>query len=456
MRIRLMLLAATVVAANSVGVPAALAGNHHAAIFEVTGEGNGPSWGPSTSADGRYVAFVSSATNLLGGDPSNDTNGADDVFVVDRTEGTIVLASRDPVSGLQANGASGHPSLSDDGRYVAFETVATNLVPGDANGVLSDIVRVDLVDGTLALVSRRGVSGVQGDDGSFAPSISADGGLVSFISYATNLVGTDTNRKVDAFIRNVASGTTTRVSTDSNNKQANNATYAAVLAGGGGFVAFSSIATNLVSGDTNGDRDVFFKNLATGKTVRASVRSDGRQGNASSEIEDISANGRLIVLNSFASNLIKNDANNQGDVFVRDRVDQTTTRISKRGSVEADDDSFNASISADGAHIVFATRATNLQSGSDDNGATTDVFEFDAATKALTRLTKDGEGGATDAGSYDAQITSDGSAVVFASLATDLVAGDGNGNDDVFVSTWVDLAHTTWEIERLSLPSPLA
>ena len=104
MRIRLMLLAATVVAANSVGVPAALAGNHHAAIFEVTGEGNGPSWGPSASADGRYVAFVSSATNLLGGDPSNDTNGADDVFVVDRTEGTIVLASRDPVLGLQANG----------------------------------------------------------------------------------------------------------------------------------------------------------------------------------------------------------------------------------------------------------------------------------------------------------------------------------------------------------------
>ena len=454
MRIRLMLLAATVVAANSVGVPAALAGNHHAAIFEV-GEGNGPSWGPSASADGRYVAFVSSATNLLGGDPSNDTNGADDVFVLDRTEGTIVLASRDPVSGLQANGASGHPSLSDDGRFVAFETEATNLVPGDANGALSDIVRVDLIDGTLALVSRRGVSGVQGDDGSFAPSISADGGLVSFISQATNLVGNDTNRKVDAFVRNVASGTTTRVSTDSNNKQANNATYAAVLAGGGGFVAFSSIATNLVSGDTNGDRDVFFKNLATGKTARASVRSDGRQGNASSEIEDISANGRLIVLNSFASNLIKNDANNQGDVFVRDRVDQTTTRISKRGNVEADDDSFNASISADGAYIVFATRATNLLSGSDDNGSTTDVFEFDVATKALTRLTQDGEGGATDAGSYDAQITSDGSAVVFASLATDLVAGDGNGTDDVFVSTWGDLEHTTWEIERLSLPSPV-
>ena len=454
MRIRLMLLAATVVAANSVGVPAALAGNQHAATFEVTGEGNGPSWGPSTSADGRYVAFVSSATNLLGGDPTNDTNDADDVFVVDRTEGTIVLASRDS-AGLQANGASSHPSLSDDGRFLAFETVATNLVPGDANGALSDIVRVDLVDGTLALVSRRGVSGVQGDDGSFAPSISADGGLVSFISQATNLVGNDTNHKVDAFVRNVASGTTTRVSTDSNNKQANNATYAVVLAGGGGFVAFSSIATNLVSGDTNGDRDVFFKNLATGKTVRASVRSDGRQGNASSEIEDISANGRLIVLNSFASNLIKNDTNNQGDVFVRDRVDQTTARISKRGTVEADDDSFNASISADGANIVFATRATNLQIGSDDNGATTDVFEFDAATKVLTRLTKDGEGGATDLGSYDAQITSDGSAVVFASLATDLVAGDGNGTDDVFVSTWVDLAHTTWEIERLSLPSPL-
>jgi len=226
--------------------------------------------------------------------------------------------------------------------------------------------------------SSRGLSGVQGDDGSFAPSISADGGLVSFISQATNLVGNDTNHKVDAFVRNVVSGTTTRVSTDSNNKQANNATYAAVLAGGGGFVAFSSIATNLVSGDTNGDRDVFFKNLATGKTLRASVRSDGRQGNASSEIEDISANGRLIVLNSFASNLIKSDGNNQGDVFVRDRVDQTTTRISKRGNVEADDDSFNASIRSRWKQARSLVRSSHVGSSEPPNpgcsGAITSKF----------------------------------------------------------------------------------
>ena len=453
MRKRLFAVVATVLTVGSVGPQAATARSAHVEGTAVTGEANGPSWDPSVSADGRYVAFVSSATNLLDADPANDTNTADDVFVVDTLNDTIRLVSVVAGTGVQANGASTHPSISADGRYVAFETEATNLIPADANGAVSDVVRVDLTNGAVALVSRRGAAGVQGDDGSFTPSISGDGQVVAFISQATNLVGNDTNHKADAFVRNIGAGTTTRVSTDSNNKQANNATYATVLAADGGFVAFSSIASNLVSGDTNGDRDVFFKNLANGKTVRASVRSDGRQGNDPSEIEAISANGRYIVLNSFASNLVKNDGNNQGDVFVRDRVDQTTIKISKRGNVEADGDSFNASISADGAFVVFSSRATNLTSGPDGNGTTTDIFEYRAATKAVSLLTVDTLGGAIDAGAYDVAITPDGTGVAFASAATDVVAGDGNGTDDVFVRTWTDLARTTWTMARLSVPA---
>jgi Tol biopolymer transport system component len=455
MRLRFVTVGATISVVSIIAMPASSwAGSRSSAIAEGSGEANGTSWEPAASADGRYVAFVSDASNLLGDDTANDTNGADDVFLADTVEGTIRLVSRDPVSADQANGASAHPDISSDGRYVVFDTAATNLVPADANGEISDVVRFDATDGSLTLVSRRGVAGAQGNGDSFAPSISKTGGSVSFISQATNLISNDTNGKADAYVRDVDAGSTTRVSTDSSGKQANNATYAAVVAPGAGWVAFSSIASNLVSGDTNHDRDVFEKNLGTGKTIRSSVRSDGRQGNGSSALEDISSNGRYVVLNSFASNLVKNDGNNQGDVFVRDRVDATTIRVSKRGSVEANDDSFGASVSDDGAYVVFGSRASNLGTDADGNGSATDVFEYTLATKALVRLTANGVGGWVDGGSYDASATPDGTGVVFASAATDLVDGDLNGWDDVFLRTWSDEARTSWSVDRLSVPSP--
>ena len=447
MRLRFALSVVVAMATASLAVPVG------AGAAEAEPQPDGMSYAPAVSADGRWVAFVSEASNLLGGDPGADPNGFADVFLVDTLTSTIRLVSS---AGAPADGDSFDVDISGDGRYVVFQTFATNIVPADANGADGDIVLFDAQTGGLTLVSRRGAAGVQGDDESFAPTISADGSKVAFGSRATNLVGGDTNGKADIFVRDVVTGATSRVSTDSTGRQANNTSFDASIAPGGGFVALSSLASNMVSGDTNGARDVFLKNLSTGKMTRASVTNGERQASSSSGLEDISANGRWVVFNSSASNLVKGDDNNKGDVFVRDRIDGTTVRVSRRGATDGNGDSFGAAISDDGSFIVFVSRATNLDAGTDDNGVTLDVFEYRAATKTVERVSADAAGGWTDGASYDAVIAGDGSVVAFASLATDIVPGDLDEVDDVFTHEWVGEARAEGALSWWSRSLPVA
>jgi Tol biopolymer transport system component len=430
MRLRLALSVIVALVGGVVSMPTAIA------VVQGDPAPDGPSSEPAVSADGRWVAFISEASNLLGGDPIADPNGFADVFLVDTETATIRLVSS--AAGVPADGPSVDVDISADGRFVAFETFATNLVPADANGAAGDIVLFDAWSGELTLVSRRGETGVQGDGDSFAPTISADGTKVAFGSRATNLIGSDTNDKVDIFVRDVVAGTTTRVSTNSTGRQANNASYDGAIAPTGTHVAWSSIASNLVTGDTNGARDVFLKNLSSGKTIRVSVTNAERQAKGNSGLEDVSADGRSVVFSSFASNLVSNDDNNKGDVFIRDRVDGTTVRASRRGAIEGNDDSFGAAISDDGGYVVFQTRATNLDVAADGNGAVSDLFEYRVQTKELVRASVDAADGWADGASYDAAISADGSVMAFASLATDLVEGDTDGVDDVFLHAWID------------------
>ena len=445
MRLRLALSVVVAVATALLVVPAG------AGAVEAEPQPDGMSYAPAISADGRWIAFVSEASNLLGGDPSADPNGFADIFLVDTQTSTTRLVSS---AGVPADGDSLDVDISADGRYVVFETFATNIVPDDANGA-GDVVLFDAQTGGHSLVSRRGAAGVQGDDVSFAPTISADGTEVAFGSRATNLIGNDTNGKADIFVRDVVTGVTSRVSTNSSGRQANNTSFDATIAPGGGFVALSSLASNLVNGDTNGARDVFLKNLSTGKMTRASVTNGEQQAKGNSGLEDISANGRWVVFNSFASNLEKGDDNNKGDVFVRDRIDGTTVRVSRRGAIDGNGDSFGAAISDDGAYIVFGSRATNLDTGPDDNGVVTDVFEYRAATKAVVRVSVDATGGWTDGASYDVVIAGGGSVVTFASLATDIVAGDLDGVDDVFTHEWIGDARAERELAWWSRALPV-
>jgi Tol biopolymer transport system component len=274
-------------------------------------QANGPSFGPVISADGRFVAFESAATNLVPG----DTNGFSDIFVRDLTAGTTTRVSVDS-AGRQANGKSFRPVISADGRHVAFESVATNLVPGDTNG-LSDVFVRDLMTGKTTRVSVDSV-GRQANGPSSSAAISADGRFVAFESDATNLVVGDTNGKRDVFVYDLLTRTTSRVSVDLAERQANGPSFNAAISGDGRFVAFESDASNLVPGDSNLKRDVFVRDLMAGTTTRASVDSAGRQANGSSSGASISGDGRFVVFDSDAFNLVPNDTNGKQDVFVHD------------------------------------------------------------------------------------------------------------------------------------------
>lgn len=213
-------------------------------------EGNGDSLYPRLSADGRFVVFLSFASDLVPG----DTNDGGDVFVHDRQSGTTTRVSVDS-SGAQTSGAGGTPAISADGRSVAFWSSATNLVPDDTND-RNDVFVHDRQSGITSRVSVD-TAGAEGNFDSLTPAISADGRAVAFTSHASNLVPGDTNDLGDIFIHNRQSGITTRISVDSSGAQGNADSTLSTISGDGSIVAYQSWANNLVPGDTNDVSDVF-------------------------------------------------------------------------------------------------------------------------------------------------------------------------------------------------------
>lgn len=289
-------------------------------------QGNGRSTVSAVSADGRYVVFESYAANLVRGPSGTDTNGAPNVFIHDGESGVTRRLSVG-TSGQQANGGSYAPAISDDGRYVTFTSDASNLVAGDTNGV-SDVFVADTLLGDVRRVSVA-ASGTQGNGHSSDASISDDGRYVAFSSLAVNLVSGDTNARSDIFVRDLAAGTTRRVSVSSSNAQANGDSRSAVVSGDGRYVAFASGATNLVTGDTNGVDDVFRVDLVGGDTIRVSVGANGVQANAASSLPSISTSGMHIAFESVATNLVSLDTNDVQDAFVHDVAGALTSRVSE-------------------------------------------------------------------------------------------------------------------------------
>ena len=222
-------------------------------------------------------------------------------------------------AGVEANDASSIPTISSDGRFVAFHSFATNLVAGDTNSS-SDVFVHDRQTGATTRVSVDS-SGVEGNGNSFSPDISDDGRLVAFYSFATNLVTGDTNNAPDVFVHDLVSGVTERASVDSAGVEGNGRSLLPAISRDGHFVAFYSLATNLVAGDTNGSDDVFVHDRQSGATVRVSVDSGGTQGNGSSLRPAISGDGCIVTFDSSASNLVAGDTNNTSDVFAHDLGD---------------------------------------------------------------------------------------------------------------------------------------
>ena len=397
-------------------------------------EGNGRSYDSSAlSKDGRFVAFRSAATNLV----SSDTNNTWDVFLHDQQTGQTTRVSVDS-SGNPGNGGSFRPALSGDGAVVAFDSVASNLVMGDTNGA-SDVFVHEAGQTTRVSV---GLGGVPGNSASFSPSISENGNYVAFLSYANNLVSGDTNNAGDIFVRDWQMGQTTRVSVDSNGNQANDDSYDLSLSANGLVVAFDSVATNLVSGDTNtcggftapgSCSDVFVHDLVTKKTTRVSVASDGAQANGGSYRPSISQNGDFVAFESGATNLVSDDTNNVGDIFVHDLQTGRTERVSvDSNGNQGNSVSYDPSISADGRFVAFHSLASNLVEGDTNN--TEDVFVHDRQSGQTERVSVASDGTQANGGSFDLSLSADGRAVAYYSNATNLISGDTNGTDDIFVA----------------------
>ncbi len=381
---------------------------------------------PSISADGRHITFQSLASNLV----ADDTNGVFDVFVHDRLTGITERVSLS-TEGIQGNFDSTAPAISADGRFVAFESFATNLLPEEANSVQDIFVR-DRQTGALEVVSVAS-GGSQAILASSQASISADGRFVAFVSLAFNLVTGDTNNTEDIFVHDRQTGVTERVTLASDGTQVNSVISNPSISADGRFVAFDSLATNLVPGDTN-NGDIFVRDRRAGVTERVSTSSDGTQGNGPSLGASISANGRYVVFVSFASNLVDGDSNGREDVFVNDRetgatelVNMDSQGVQGRGFID------EVSISADGRYVSFRSDGANLAPA--DTNRSHDVFVHDRQRGLTVRVSLASDGTQGNDGSFSPVVSGQGRHIAFTSYASTLVTGDNNDKEDIFVAT---------------------
>lgn len=386
---------------------------------------NGPSGGGAPSADGRHVAFHSEASNLVAG----DVNGTRDIFIRDRRTGRTELVSVSS-TGAQANGRSTNPWLSGDGRFVVFLSTASSLVAGDGNGKIDAFVR-DRALGSTTRVSV-GDAGQEANANTHSALISGDGSVVVFSTVASNLAPRDTNGVLDLFVYELGSGIATRLAVSNLSRQSNGESHPGSLSANGNLLAFRSHASNLVRGDTNGDADAFVYNRARGRTERINLGGVARQANNTSFRPMLTSNGRLVVFRSPATNLVRGDTNGHVDVFVRDRVAKTTRRVNRtRTGGQANGRSGRPSISGNGRYVVYASLATNLVP--DDRNKDWDVFLRDRRRGRTTKVSTAPGGRDVNACSKVPRLSANGRLVVFKSLASNLVHGDRNRVDDVFV-----------------------
>ena len=393
-------------------------------------QGNGVSafYGAAISADGRFVGFHSAATNLVAG----DTNGSTDVFVRDRETGTTERVSVG-AAGAQADGNSYSPAISADGRFVAFQSDATNLVAGDTNGVTDGGVR-DRLSGTTERVSvaydgaetkAPSSHAAISADGRYVAFRSFDSGLVAAdVNGEGDVFVRDRQNGTTELVSLTASGL--------QGNGPSGVTLAAISADGR-FVAFDTQATNFVASDANGfHEDIFLRDRTTGTTELVDVSSDGQQSNGQATDPSISADGRFVVFRAGGTNLVAEDVNGRYDIFLRDRSNGTTELVSlTNGGAQANGNGFAPSISADGRFVTFASDATNLVAA-DTNGAY-DIFVRDLVAGTTERVSVATGGAQADANSYHAYLSADGRFVAFESLAADLVAGDTNSSSDIFL-----------------------
>ncbi len=402
-------------------------------------QGDSNSSQPDLSGDGRLVVFTSDATNLM----NEEAIAARGVFLKDTATGETIRVST-ATGGEPADDDSENASISADGRYVAFQSAAANLssdVPKDSRCTsgaglevaCSHIYVKDLETDTTDLVSKDS-DGAAAAGNNINPAISDDGRYVAFRSTAANLTDTDVYGEPQIYIRDMQTGFTQLVSATVDGVAGNGPSDMPSISADGRLVAFKSLATNLAAGDDIAS-DVFVKNMDTGELLLASSNSAGVPGNDSSGYEslDISADGRFVAFESEADNLVSGDNNLTRDIFIKDMQTGKTSLVSADQSGASGDDSsyMSVSLSGDGMLVVFSSNATNLVPG--DTVNKTDVFLRDRSSGGMAMLSTSEAGVPGNAASEIVVIADDGGTVAFVSSADNLVDGDSNDKDDVFV-----------------------
>jgi len=380
------------------------------------------------SEDGRYVVFTSWATNLV----PDDTNGVQDVFVRDRWLGTTARVSVDR-NGGNADGPSMDASISADGRYVVFTSAATDLVPDDRNWQF-DVFRRDLWLGTTTRVSVSPDGGDAADD-SAGSSISSDGRYVGFVSWARQLAPGDSDwSRRDVFVRDMKLGTTSLATMAADGSEAAEDCWEAAISGDGRRIAFVSTSDNLVANDGNPWMDAFVRDLDTAATLRISLDAAGGDPDERTRHPRLSDDGHWVVFRSNATDLVPDDTNAQADIFLRDLDRGVTTRVNLTTAREqaADGGSWLPDLSGDGRYVAYLTDATDLFPG--DTNMSGDIIGHDRVTGVTTHLSVPGGGGQSDRSSSSPSLSRDGRYVVFESLATNLEAADTNDVWDVFIA----------------------
>ncbi len=385
-----------------------------------------PSRGASISRDGQRIAFESDAALVAA-----DTNGHTDIYVLDRGSGALTFVSRTS-NGLAANGPSRHVSISGDGRWVAYETLATNVTGFDFNATW-DVMLKDLSTGALERVTSLAGSSFAFTGGGRRPHVSVDGRYVAFDTDSEEMSALDTNGAFDVYVRDMQLDTFTLVSVGFF-AQGNGSSTNAQISDNGRFVAFHSDASNFAFGDTNAESDVFVRDLQTGGLSLVSRLPGGAIGNGASYGPSISADGRYVAFTTLATNFKAGDANGGEDVFVLDRSANVLEHVSATPSGGfTSSGGGDASFSADGQSIAFVSGAPDLI-GAGPAFLAVYVRELNSGvTRLVSRAS--GIGALPNGPSYRPSLSGDGSVVAFDSSATNLVVGDVNVQSDVFVRT---------------------
>ncbi len=376
--------------------------------------GNRESLNSSISADGRYVVFQSIADNL----GSHHDERRSDIFRKELETGEIVLCSASSTA-EEGNGDSENPCISLDGRYIAFESTSTNLVSGDNNGH-GDIFRKDMVTGEIIRCST-GSENQEANGESRKPAISADGRYVAFYSIANNLVP-DANasfRRDNVFLKDCDTGKVTCCSSSSTGEIANMESLDPAISPDGRYIVFASSATNLIPNDTKGQQEIFRKDIQTNEIILVSSNGENEQANQDSIEPAISGDGRYILFASRANNLTSASKDTRNDAVYRKDLETgeiVCCSTSKNGEI-GNGNSESGQISLDGKFVVFDSDAPNLAKGSNRK---THIYLKDLETGNISICSTTKDGDLENEDSRFPSISADGKSMTFESESTNL------------------------------------